>query len=95
MLAADQRGTPKQRLKGLTHRAVDVLSDLMECPTAEPVRLKAAMEVLDRNDDTSKLQRIVATSVVLSGEDALAITESIRQGELVAKKYGQRYLTPG
>lgn len=82
----------KARLDGLTLRAADVLCELLEEPTADPIRLKAAMEVLDRNDTTSKLQRIQATSVVLSAEDARQLQAAMQDGALVAEKYGVKYL---
>lgn len=94
-IAATARKLPKQRIESLADRAVDVLTELLEEPTAEPIRLKAATEILDRNDATSKLQRIQATAIVISPEDAKLLHETMNAGELVAQKYGARYLGAG
>lgn len=83
---------PERHIKNLAPRAVEVLEDLLEQPTAEPVRLKAAMEILDRNEATSKLQRIQSTAIVLSGDDARQMMAAWRAGELVSQKYGSKYL---
>lgn len=55
----------------------------------EAIRLKAASDILDRNPETSKTQKIQASSFSLSGEDARQLAAALVFGARAQQEVGQ------
>lgn len=67
-------------------RAVDRVNKLMDSGN-EHIALKAASDILDRNPETSKTQKLQMTSFSLDGEDAKAIAAALVRGAEVRERY--------
>lgn len=64
-------------ISALSHRAVQVIGQMMEDGGSENIRLRAAIDLADRGPETSKIQKHQVESFSLSSEDARGIAESL------------------
>lgn len=61
----------------VSREALVEVRNLMKDSKNEAIKLKAASDILDRNPETSKTQKIQATSFSLSGEDAKQLAHAL------------------
>jgi hypothetical protein len=61
----------------VSREALVEVRNLMKDSKNEAIKLKAASDILDRNPETSKTQKIQATSFSLSGEDAKQLAAAL------------------
>lgn len=61
----------------VSREALGVVRTLMKDTKNEAIKLKAASDILDRNPETSKTQKIQASSFSLSGEDAKSLAAAL------------------
>lgn len=61
----------------VAREALQEVRSLMKNSQNEAIKLKAASDILDRNPDTSKTQKIQASSFSLSGEDAQQLSAAL------------------
>lgn len=61
----------------VSREALTTVRKLMKDSQNEAIKLKAASDILDRNPETSKTQKIQASSFSLSGEDAKELTNAL------------------
>lgn len=61
----------------VSREALDEVRTLMKNTKNEAIKLKAASDILDRNPETSKTQKIQASSFSLSGEDAKSLAAAL------------------
>lgn len=64
-------------IASLSHRAVQVIGQLMEDGSSENIRLRAAQDLADRGPETSKIQKHQVESFSLSSDDARGIAEAM------------------
>jgi hypothetical protein len=64
-------------IERLGRRAVEVIGTTMEDASSEALRLKAAIDLADRAPETSKIHKHQVEGLMLSGEDARQIAESM------------------
>lgn len=67
-------------------RAVDKVNKLMDSNN-EHIALKAASDILDRNPETSKTQKLQMTSFSLDGQDAKDIAAALVRGAEVRERF--------
>lgn len=61
-------------------RAIEVIGSLMEDASSEALRLKAAVDLADRDPHVSKVQKVQLESFTLSGRDAKEIAAALTNG---------------
>lgn len=66
-----------QLIELLGRRAIEVIGTTMEDGASEALRLKAAIDLADRAPETSKIHKHQVEGLMLTGEDARAIAESM------------------
>jgi len=73
----DKTLSASQLVQKLSRRMVELEAKIAEDSPNEGLRLKAAQDLLDRNPETSKTQRIQADVLTLDGKDAQAIAAAM------------------
>lgn len=71
----------------LSKKAVVVMEDLIDNGSTEDVRFKAAKDILDRNPETSKTNKVQVESFTLSGRDAKELALAMTEGRLAVAKF--------
>lgn len=64
-------------IEKLGRRAIEIIGTQMETASSEALRLKAAIDLADRAPETSKIHKHQVEGLMLSGEDARQIAESM------------------
>ncbi len=67
-------------IEKLSAKALTVMEDLIEHGSTEEIQFKAAKDVLDRNPETSKTNKVQVESFTLSGRDAKEIAAALAEG---------------
>lgn len=64
----------------LSAKALDVMEDQINNGTTEEVKFKAAKDILDRNPETSKTNKVQVESFTLAGRDVQALATALAEG---------------
>ncbi len=64
----------------LSEKALKVMDDQITSGSSEEVKFKAAKDILDRNPETSKTNKIQMESFTLTGRDAKEIAAALAEG---------------
>lgn len=72
----------------MARKAVEKVNKLMDSQN-EHISLKAASDVLDRNPETSKTQKLQVTSFSLDGQDAKDLAAALVRGAEVREKFAE------
>ena len=67
----------------LSEKALNVMEDQILHGTTEEVKFKAAKDILDRNPETSKTNKVQVESFTLSGRDAKEIAAALAEGRML------------
>ena len=73
----DKLITTSAALELLARKALTKVGDLMENSGNQAIQLKAAQDLLDRNPETSKVQKIATAGFTLDGADAKEISAAL------------------
>lgn len=76
-IVKDKTMTASQLIQKLSRRMVEIEAHTAEHSQNEALRLKAAQDLLDRNPETSKTQKIQADILTMDGKDAQAIARAM------------------
>lgn len=66
----------------LSEKALDVMAEQIEHGSTEEVKFKAAKDILDRNPETSKTNKVQVESFTLSGRDAKDLAAALAQARM-------------
>jgi len=67
----------------LSEKALNVMEEQITNGSTEEVKFKAAKDILDRNPETSKTNKIQMEAFTLSGRDAKEIAAALTEGRLL------------
>lgn len=70
-------GDINMALQVLGRAAVQKISDLMENADKEEIQLKAAVDLADRSQETSKVQKLIVGAISLDGKDVEKLTAAM------------------
>ena len=68
----------------LSEKALNVMEEQILHGTTEEVKFKAAKDILDRNPETSKTNKIQVESFTLSGRDAKELAAALAEGRMAS-----------
>ena len=86
-IIADKALSASELVKKLSRRMVELQATIAEDSPNEGLRLKAAQDLLDRNPETSKTQRIQAEVLSINGKDAQAIAAAMVEAAKVKAQF--------
>lgn len=71
----------------LGRKALGKMAQLMDGSVSEHIQLKAAMDLADRAQSTSKTQKLQVESITISGQDAKALAAALVESNREREKY--------
>lgn len=84
----DESISTSQLLQHLGRKAIGKIHTLMNTAVKDEVQLKAAMDLADRNPETSKIQRHQVEALHITSSDAKELAASLVQAAQVTAKLG-------
>ena len=70
-------------IAALSVKALDVMEEQITNGSSEDIRFKAAKDILDRNPETSKTNKIQMESFTLTGRDAKELAAALAEGRIL------------
>lgn len=86
-MVADATISTRVLIEKLSRKAIGKLGNLMDTGEDDSIRLRAAIDLADRGQETSKIQRLQVESLHLTREDNRALAEAMVRAAEVKGRY--------
>lgn len=87
MMVNDATISTRVLIEKLSRKAIGKLGNLMDTGEDDSIRLRAAIDLADRGQETSKIQRLQVESLHLTREDNRALAEAMVRAAEVKGRY--------